>query len=56
MAAPALRSYWEKNEYRLTYLSFASFNEPYYPVRLMYEKSTASIQFLILHLIIRCAL
>jgi len=40
----------------LTNLSFASFNAPYNPVRLTYEKKQASIHFLILHLIIRCAL
>jgi len=40
----------------LTYLSFASFHAPYNPVRFMYGKRTASIQFLILHLIILCAL
>ena len=36
--------------------SFAIFNAPYNPVRLIYEKKTASIQCLILRLIIRCAL
>jgi len=47
-ATPALGSYWERVEYHSTYLSFASFNEPYNPVRFMYGKRTASIQFLIL--------
>jgi len=37
----------------LTYLSFALFNAPYNPVRFMYEKRTASSQFLMLRLIIR---
>jgi len=39
------------------YLSqFASFNLPYNLVHIMYEKRTASIQFLILRLIIWCGL
>jgi len=38
------------------YLSFASFNAPYNPVRLMYEKRAARIQCLILCLIIWCTL
>ena len=54
-ATPTLGSYWERVEYRLTYLSFVSFDAPRNPVRLMHEKRTASIQFLILRLIIRCA-
>ena len=56
MATQALGSYWERVEYSLTYLSFASFNAPYYPVRFMYGKRTTSIQFFILRLIILCAL
>ena len=52
MATPALRSYWERVEYSLTYLSFASFNAPYNLVHFMYEKRIASIQFLILHLMV----
>jgi len=36
-------------------LSFASFNAHYNLVCLMYEKRLASVQFLMLHLIIRCA-
>ena len=51
-ATPALRSYWERVEYSLTYLSFASFNAPYNPVRFMYENRIASIQFLILRLLV----
>jgi len=51
-----LGSYWERVEYSSTYLNFASFNAPYNPVRFMYEKRTASVQFLILCLIIRCTL
>jgi len=54
-ATRALGSYFERVEYSLTNLSFASFNAPYNPVRLMYEK-TASIQLFILRLIIWCAL
>jgi len=38
------------------YLRFASFDAPYNPVCRMHEKRTASIQFMILHLIIQCAL
>ena len=56
MVTHALGRYCARVEYSLTYLSFASFNAPYNPVRLMYEKITASIQFLTLRLIIRCAL
>ena len=52
----ALGRYWERVDYSLTFLSFASFNAPYNPVRFMYGKRTASIQFLILCLIILCAL
>jgi len=55
MATPAIGSFCEKVEYSLTYLSFASLNAPYNPLRLMYEKKTASIQFLMLRLIIRYA-
>jgi len=40
----------------LSYPSFASLYAPCNLVRFMYEKRTASIQFLIPHLIIRCAL
>ena len=43
-------TYCERVECSLTYLNFASFNAPYV------WKKTASIQFLILRLIIRCAL
>jgi len=46
----ALGSYCESIEYNLTYLSFVSFNTPYNPVRLMYEKRTVSIEVLILRL------
>jgi len=56
VATPALGSYWERVEYSLTYQSFASFNEPYNPACFRYGKRTASIQFLLLQLIIRCAL
>jgi len=52
MAIPALESFCERVEYSLTYISFASFNAPYNPVRLMYEKKTASIQFLMLRLML----
>jgi len=52
VATPALRSYWEGVEYSLTYLRFASFNAPCNPVRFMYEERTASIQFLILRLMV----
>jgi len=48
----ALKSYWERVEYSLTYLNFASFNAPYDLVRFMYGKRTASIQFLILRLMV----
>jgi len=48
VATLALMSYCEKVEYSLTYLSFASLNTLYNPMRLMYEKRTASIQLLIL--------
>jgi len=48
----ALGSYCEQVEYSFTYLNFASFNTPYNPVHLMYEKRTASIQFLILRLMV----
>jgi len=41
---------------RMTYVSFTSFNAPYNLVRFMYEIRTASSQFLILHLIVWCAL
>jgi len=40
----------------LTYLSFVPFHAPYNPVRSMYGKRTASIQFLILRLTIQCTL
>jgi len=41
----------------ICYLRFASFNVPYNPVRLMYEKRImVSTEFLILCLIIQCAL
>ena len=33
-------------------LSFATFNAPYYPIRFMYGKRTASIQYLILRLMV----
>jgi len=36
----------------LTDPGFASFNAPYNPVRFMYEKRIASIQFLILRLMV----
>jgi len=36
----------------LTYVSFASFDTLYDPVRFMYEKRTASIQILILRLMV----
>jgi len=39
-------SYCEKVEYSLIYLSFASFNTPYNPVRLVYENRTASIKII----------
>jgi len=52
VATQALRSYWEKVEYSLSYLSFASFNAPYNPVRFMHGKRTAGIQFLILRLMV----
>ena len=52
VATRALGSYWERDEYSLTYLSFDSFDAPYHPVRLMYEKRTATIQFLILCLMV----
>jgi len=55
VTTPALGSYWERVEHSLIHLSFASINAPYNPMRLMHEKRTASIQFLILRLIIRCA-
>ena len=42
----ALGSYWERVEYRLTYLNFASL------MRLMYEKRTVSIKFLMLRIIV----
>jgi len=40
VVTPALGSFCERVEYSLTYLSFASFNVPYNPVRLMYEKTS----------------
>jgi len=52
MATLALGSYWERVEYSLTYLRFASFNAPYQPMRRMYVKRTASIQFLRLRLMV----
>jgi len=39
-------------KYSVTYLSFGSFNAPYNPVHFMYEKRIASIQFLILRLLV----
>jgi len=48
MVTPALRSYCERVEYSLTYLSFATFNAPYNPMRFMYETSVGSTQFFIL--------
>jgi len=36
----------------VSYLSFVSFNAPYNPVRLVYEKRTASTKFLILRLMV----
>jgi len=38
-ATLALGSCCERVEYSLTNVSFASFNAPYNPVRLMYEKN-----------------
>jgi len=38
------------------YPSFASLNVPYDLVQLMYRKRSASIQFLILRLVIQCTL
>ena len=38
MATQALGIYWERVEYSLAYLSFASFNALYNPVRLMVPK------------------
>jgi len=48
----ALRSCCEIVEYSFTNLRFASFNGPYNPVRLIYEKKLASIQILILRLMV----
>jgi len=42
----ALESYCERLEYSLTYLSFASFNAPYNPVHLIYEKKQLAFNFL----------
>ena len=53
---PSILGMWDRLNSPIRYLSFASFNAPYDPVRLMYEKRTVSIQFLILHLIFWCAL
>jgi len=38
VATQALGIYWERVEYSLAYLSFASFNALYKPVRLMVPK------------------
>jgi len=38
VATQALGIYWERVEYSLAYLSFASFNATYNPVRLMVPK------------------
>jgi len=50
------RSYCERAEYSLTYLSFASFNTPYNLERHNVWKKTTTTQSLILHLIIQCTL
>jgi len=50
------RGYCDGVDFSMTCLSFTSFNAPYNLVRLIYEIRTASSQFLILRLIIRCAL
>jgi len=41
----ALGSYFERVEYSLTCLSFASFNVPYNPVCLMCEKEQLAFSF-----------
>ena len=56
MATPTLGSCSERVGYSLTYQSFASFKASYNLVRLVFEKKAASVQFLILCLIIQCAL
>ena len=56
MATHALGSDCGGVECNVTYLRCASFHAPYGPVRLIYEKKTASSQILIQCLIIRCAL
>ena len=43
----------ERVEHSFTYQSFASFGTPFIPVRFRYGKGTVSIQFLMLHLIVR---
>ena len=55
-ATSALRSFCERVKYSLTYPSFVSFNAPYNPMCLVYERKQLAFNFLYCTLKIWCAL